>query len=105
MAAPAPALTVCWAIILGQYQDNDGLVADKSTDNPYGKTHGAPGDSERHVGDLGNIKTDAQGNAKGSVTDSLIKLIGEQSVLGVCFRLPSNTPCLKGRVYLQHIES
>ena len=59
-------------------------------DNPHGKTHGAPEDSERHVGDLGNIKTDAQGNAKGSVTDSLIKLIGEQSVLGVCFLPLSN---------------
>ena len=52
--------------------------------NPFGKQHGAPGDSERHVGDLGNLKTDGQGNAKGSHTDDHIKLIGEQSVLGVC---------------------
>lgn len=54
-----------------------------STVNPFGKGHGAPDDSDRHVGDLGNFKTDGQGNAKGQVTDSQIKLIGETSVLGV----------------------
>ncbi|KAI6789586.1 Superoxide dismutase [Hortaea werneckii] len=50
--------------------------------NPHQKTHGAPSDSERHVGDLGNFKTDGQGNAQGSVTDKLVKLIGPESVLG-----------------------
>lgn len=53
------------------------------TVNPYGKTHGAPTDETRHVGDLGNFKTDAQGNGKGSTTDKLIKLIGPESVIGV----------------------
>ncbi|KIW47812.1 hypothetical protein, variant 2 [Exophiala oligosperma] len=64
------------------------------TDNPFGKTHGAPSDSDRHVGDLGNFKTDGQGNAKGSVSDSLVKLFGEHSVLGVrftSFTSPSDT--------------
>jgi Cu-Zn family superoxide dismutase len=51
--------------------------------NPHGKTHGAPSDENRHVGDLGNIETDAQGNSKGTVTDKLIKLIGPESVIGV----------------------
>jgi len=50
--------------------------------NPFGTEHGAPEDKERHVGDLGNYKTDDSGNAKGSVSDSHIKLIGETSVLG-----------------------
>ncbi|KAF5130789.1 Superoxide dismutase (Cu-Zn) [Metarhizium anisopliae] len=50
--------------------------------NPHGKTHGAPADEARHVGDLGNINTDAQGNAKGSVTDAQVKLIGPHSVIG-----------------------
>lgn len=50
--------------------------------NPFGKEHGAPEDSERHVGDLGNFKTDGQGNGKGTITDSHVKLIGEHSVLG-----------------------
>ena len=52
--------------------------------NPFSKQHGAPSDSERHVGDLGNYETDAQGNSKGSITDEYIKLIGQESVLGVC---------------------
>ena len=57
--------------------------------NPHGKTHGAPQDENRHVGDLGNIETDAQGNSKGSVTDNFIKLIGPHSVVGVrCTALP-----------------
>jgi Cu-Zn family superoxide dismutase len=56
--------------------------------NPHNKTHGAPEDEERHVGDLGNFKTDGQGNAQGSHTDKLIKLIGSESVIGV--RIP---PC------------
>jgi len=51
--------------------------------NPHGKTHGAPTDEIRHVGDLGNFKTDAQGNGKGTTTDKLIKLIGPESVIGV----------------------
>lgn len=51
--------------------------------NPHGKTHGAPSDEARHVGDLGNIDTDAQGNSKGSVSDSHVKLIGPHSVIGV----------------------
>lgn len=50
--------------------------------NPFGKTHGAPTDETRHVGDLGNIKTDGEGVAKGSITDSLVKLIGPHSVVG-----------------------
>ncbi|KAI9672569.1 MAG: Superoxide dismutase [Cu-Zn] [Alyxoria varia] len=50
--------------------------------NPHSKTHGAPSDSERHVGDLGNFKTDGSGNANGSVKDNLIKLIGAESVIG-----------------------
>lgn len=50
--------------------------------NPFGKTHGAPTDEVRHVGDLGNISTDAHGVAKGSTTDSQIKLFGENSIIG-----------------------
>ncbi|KAF2748086.1 copper/zinc binding superoxide dismutase [Sporormia fimetaria CBS 119925] len=50
--------------------------------NPHNKTHGAPDDEERHVGDLGNLKTDGQGNAQGSKQDKLIQLIGPNSVIG-----------------------
>ncbi|KAK5076686.1 Superoxide dismutase [Cu-Zn] [Lithohypha guttulata] len=66
-----------------QFGDNtNGCTSAGPHFNPFGKQHGAPEDSERHVGDLGNFKTDGSGNAKGSVTDSHIKLIGEHSVLG-----------------------
>ncbi|KAI0540360.1 superoxide dismutase [Xylaria digitata] len=50
--------------------------------NPHGKTHGDRTAETRHVGDLGNIETDAQGNAKGSIQDSLVKLIGPESIIG-----------------------
>ena len=50
--------------------------------NPFGKTHGGPHDEERHVGDLGNIEADSNGNAKLELVDSLIKLTGQYSVIG-----------------------
>ncbi|KAJ4410620.1 Superoxide dismutase [Cu-Zn] [Neurospora sp. IMI 360204] len=50
--------------------------------NPRGTTHGDRTAEVRHVGDLGNLETDAQGNAKGFVTDNLVKLIGPESVIG-----------------------
>lgn len=59
--------------------------------NPFSKTHGAPDDEERHVGDLGNFKTDGQGNVKVTVTDKLVKLIGPESVLGVRHPLPTTS--------------
>ncbi|KAF2721154.1 copper/zinc binding superoxide dismutase [Polychaeton citri CBS 116435] len=65
------------------YGDNtNGCTSAGPHFNPHNKTHGAPSDSERHVGDLGNFKTDGQGNAQGSVSDKLIKLIGPESILG-----------------------
>ncbi|KAI5309898.1 Superoxide dismutase [Cu-Zn] [Ascosphaera atra] len=66
-----------------QFGDNtNGCTSAGPHFNPFSKTHGAPTDEERHVGDLGNIKTDAQGNAVGSTQDNLIKLFGAQSILG-----------------------
>lgn len=50
--------------------------------NPFRKNHGAPEDDERHVGDLGNITTDGNGVAKGTKQDTLVKLLGENSVIG-----------------------
>jgi Cu-Zn family superoxide dismutase len=50
--------------------------------NPFGKTHGGPDDEVRHVGDLGNVETDADGVAKGKITDKSIKLFGEYTVVG-----------------------
>ncbi|WVN90898.1 superoxide dismutase [Cu-Zn] [Cryptococcus depauperatus CBS 7841] len=50
--------------------------------NPQGKNHGSPADSERHVGDLGNVKTDASGVASVNMTDNSISLFGPYSIIG-----------------------
>ena len=61
-----------------------GDLTDKCTSmcahfNPYGNTHGCPGMSKRHVGDLGNIKTNSKGDAKYTFYDNVIKLRGSKS--------------------------
>ncbi|EER41275.1 superoxide dismutase [Histoplasma capsulatum H143] len=66
-----------------QFGDNtNGCTSAGPHFNPFSKAHGAPTDAERHVGDLGNITTDAEGNAVGTIEDPQIKLIGEHSILG-----------------------
>jgi len=68
------------------YGDNtNGCTSAGPHFNPHGKTHGNQTDTERHVGDLGNFKTDGQGNGKGTISDKFIKLIGAESVIGVSF--------------------
>ena len=46
------------------------------------KSHGAPEDEIRHVGDLGNIQSDADGKATIDITDRMVKLCGRYSVIG-----------------------
>jgi len=50
--------------------------------NPNNKEHGAPEDSNRHVGDLGNVTADDKGVAKVNITDKQISLSGPLSILG-----------------------
>ncbi|KAI9804409.1 MAG: hypothetical protein M1825_001308 [Sarcosagium campestre] len=66
-----------------QFGDNtNGCTSAGPHFNPFSKTHGAPDDQERHVGDLGNFETDAQGVGSGKISDRLVKLIGPHSILG-----------------------
>jgi len=53
--------------------------------NPQGKTHGAPSDPERHVGDLGNIVADSSGTTAIDITDAEISLTGPNSIVGRAF--------------------
>jgi Cu-Zn family superoxide dismutase len=50
--------------------------------NPHGKTHGAPSDAERHAGDLGNVKANADGVAEFEIKDTHIALTGPLSIVG-----------------------
>ena len=50
--------------------------------NPFKKNHGAPSDTVRHVGDLGNVESDKYGVATINLSDDLISLNGFRSIIG-----------------------
>jgi Cu-Zn family superoxide dismutase len=50
--------------------------------NPYNTKHGDINSDERHVGDLGNLKTDNDGNVKYKIIDKMIKLRGICNIIG-----------------------
>jgi Cu-Zn family superoxide dismutase len=50
--------------------------------NPLGKHHGAPDAEIRHFGDLGNIEANAENTAVIKMSDKLVQLFGEYSVIG-----------------------
>jgi len=50
--------------------------------NPHGKTHGGPEDEVRHVGDMGNVQSTGAEVTEFTITDNLISLIGQHSVIG-----------------------
>ncbi|CAJ0565913.1 unnamed protein product, partial [Mesorhabditis spiculigera] len=66
-----------------QYGDStNGCISAGPHFNPFNKTHGGPNDESRHVGDLGNVEADSNGVAKFEIKDSLIKIHGENTVVG-----------------------
>lgn len=50
--------------------------------NPHHEAHGGPDSAHRHVGDLGNIEADSTGKAHYKRVDTLIKLNGDDSIIG-----------------------
>ncbi|XP_077976877.1 superoxide dismutase [Cu-Zn]-like [Glandiceps talaboti] len=67
-----------------EFGDNtNGCISAGSHFNPHGRTHGGPEDEpeKRHVGDLGNIEA-ADGKSNVNITDSMISLTGEHSIIG-----------------------
>jgi len=61
---------------------SQGCKSMKGHFNPYQIRHGAPGDSYRHVGDLGNILAGEDGVAIIDVEDKQISLNGLNSIIG-----------------------
>jgi len=50
--------------------------------NPYNTEHGAPTDSERHMGDMGNLPINEEGYGNLTYTDNVIELNGPNSIIG-----------------------
>lgn len=50
--------------------------------NPHSKTHAGPNDEIRHVGDLGNVTAGGDNIAKIDITDKVITLTGQHSIIG-----------------------
>lgn len=61
---------------------SDGCTSTGSHFNPTSQTHGGPSDLKRHVGDLGNVKSDKHGVVHLDFEDNLITLSGPWSIIG-----------------------
>ncbi|KAK6485799.1 superoxide dismutase [Huso huso] len=65
------------------FGDNtNGCVSAGPHFNPLGKTHGAPQDEIRHIGDLGNVIAGDDKVAIINIEDKLITLSGAYSIIG-----------------------
>ena len=60
----------------------DGCTSAGAHYNPTNMHHGGKNDDERHVGDLGNILANDQGEAHVDIVDSIISLTGPHGILG-----------------------
>ncbi|KZW03236.1 hypothetical protein EXIGLDRAFT_636399 [Exidia glandulosa HHB12029] len=70
---------------------SDGCAGAGSHFNPFGKEHGSPTDSNRHVGDLGNVLSDDRGVVDVKIEDSQLTLNGPFSILGRAFVVHGGT--------------
>ncbi|XP_071487451.1 uncharacterized protein [Diadema antillarum] len=55
--------------------------------NPDDVNHAGPTDSERHVGDLGNVVTNSSGDIDVRFNDTFASLVGNKSIIGRSFVL------------------
>jgi Cu-Zn family superoxide dismutase len=65
----------------GDCSSDDGMAAGAHF-NPTAMPHSMPMSDKRHVGDLGNIEADKDGNARLEYVDTQLKLTGSTSILG-----------------------
>lgn len=61
---------------------SDGCKSAGPHFNPHNLTHGAPTDSVRHVGDLGNLEAKEGQDLTIDISDHLVSLVGQYSVIG-----------------------
>uniref|UniRef100_A0AAQ4QL57 Superoxide dismutase [Cu-Zn] n=1 Tax=Gasterosteus aculeatus aculeatus TaxID=481459 RepID=A0AAQ4QL57_GASAC len=65
------------------FGDNtNGCISAGPHFNPHSKTHAGPNDEIRHVGDLGNVTAGGDNIAKIDITDKVITLTGQHSIIG-----------------------
>jgi len=61
---------------------SNGCLSAGAHFNPSNVSHAGPADTSRHVGDLGNVKADANGVVDISLQDDVISLEGPCSIIG-----------------------
>jgi len=65
----------------GDCSSPDGMSAGGHF-NPTNDPHGSHDAAERHVGDLGNLEADSSGKAHLELTDTMMTMSGEESIIG-----------------------
>jgi len=75
-----------------------GDLSDKQTGksagghfDPTSQPHGKPSDTQRHVGDLGNIEANADGVATIDMQDDVISLVGDNNITGRSLMIHANS--------------
>ncbi|TFK27438.1 Cu/Zn-superoxide dismutase, partial [Coprinopsis marcescibilis] len=66
--------------------------------------HGAPESTDRHVGDLGNLEIDANGDAYVDTEDYLISLSGVRSIIGRTLVIHENEDDLGHGNEMSHLD-